>query len=572
MRFGLQVLAFAWGVWLASLSVAQAETPRPMQPLVWLGVKSFQRLEQRVTEIAQLLKIPGMAPVVLGVLNLQWGGFQGLDRQRPIAVVMPTLAPAENPPFVLVIPYSHEPTLRSTLQRLFPQSTAQSDRLLTLRGRFGQRVGRFDASAKVLLVAPTLTLLHGVEIELPGDVFAVPEVEESGPDVVLRVDAAAAKTRYPAEWNAWLAAMMQGGRHGRDRALAASKTVAEANFVTFAYDVLERRQFQMWHDLEQVEIRITFAPGGWDARLEARWQPQSATAAWVNLQRHTTALTPLFSQQRGVRMAVSLRQPDTWQHDMQTLLSLAQRVVESHLAEDRHLTSEQRTAYRTGIHTGFNVAAHMLAGSSVEVAAEIPSGQALAGHTLETNMTGWIGLQQSAEHLESLLNIASSFSTTVPAPIGLTRHVAHHHGTPLHRLSPVPGESAASLFIAAEESLLAWHVGPSPVALMQVLDRWRKHAQTPGFPRPKKNMLYLECPISFYFELLQHTQPEASRDELGTAAQWLRGVTPPMVLEVTPQPNAATLRWVLPPELLQGVADVLRPHIVQTLRQSLLGY
>jgi hypothetical protein len=572
VRFGLQVLVFAWVVWLASLSVVQAEAPRPMRPLVWLGVKNFQRLEQRVTETAQLMKIPGMAPVVLGVLNLQWGGFQGLDRQRPIAMVMPTLVPVENPPFVLVIPYSHEPTLRSTLQRLFPPSTAQSDRLI-LRGRFGQRVGRFDASAKVLLVAPTLTLLNGVEIDLPGDVFAAPEGEESGPDVVLRVEAAAAKTRYPAEWNAWLAALMQGGRQGRDRALAASKTVAETNFVLFAYDVLERRQFQMWHDLDQVEIRITFAPGGWDARLEMRWQPQSATAAWVNLQRHATTLTPLFSQQRGIRMAASLRQPDTWQHDMQMLLSLAQRVVESHLAEDRHLTSEQRTAYRTGIHTGFDVAAYMLAGSSVEIAAEIPSGQALARPALKTDMTGWIGLPQSAEHLESLLNIASSFATTVPAPIGLTRHVAHHHGTPLHRLSPVPGESSASLFLAAEESLLAWHVGPSPVALMQVLDRRRNPAQTPVFPRPqKKNMLHLECPISFCFELLQYAQPEASRDELGTAAQWLRGVTTPMLLELTPQPNAATLHWVLPQALLQGVADVFRQHIVQTLRQSLLGY
>ena len=235
----------------------------------------------------------------------------------------------------------------------------------------------------------------------------------------------------------------------------------------------------------------------------------------------------------------------------------------------------------------------MLAGSSVEIAAEIPSGQIVAdvvGHALESEITGWIGLQQSAAHLESLLNIVPSFSTGLqqsaahlesllniafstiaPAPIGLTRHVAHHHGTPLHRLSPVPGESAASLFLAAEESLLAWHVGPSPIALMQVLDRWRNHAQTPVFPHPKK-MLHLECPISFCFELLQHTQPETSRDALVAAAQWLRGVTTPMVLEVTPQPNATTLRWVLPQALLQGVADVFRQHIVQTLRQSLLGY
>jgi hypothetical protein len=271
-------------------------------------------------------------------------------------------------------------------------------------------------------------------------------------------------------------------------------------------------------------------------------------------------------------MAASLRQPEAWQHDMQTLLSLAQQVVESHLAENRHLTSEQRTAYRTGIHTGFDVAAHILAGSSVEIAAEILSGQAVAGHALKTDMTGWIGLQQSAEHLESLLNTVSSVSTIAPAPIGLTRHVAYHHGTPLHRLRPVPGESAASLFLAAEESLLAWHVGSSPVALMQVLDRRRTHAQTPVFPRPQKKILHLECPLSFCFELFQHTQPEASRDELVAAAQWLREVTTPMLLEVAPQPNAATLRWVLPQALLQGVADVFRQHIVQTLRQSLLGY
>ena len=76
VRFGLQVLVFAWGVWLASLSVVQAETPRPMRPLVWLGVESFQRLEQRVTETAQLMKIPGMAPVV----RPHAGGFVRRDR------------------------------------------------------------------------------------------------------------------------------------------------------------------------------------------------------------------------------------------------------------------------------------------------------------------------------------------------------------------------------------------------------------------------------------------------------------------------------------------------------------
>ncbi|MDH3602459.1 MAG: hypothetical protein OEU26_22825, partial [Candidatus Tectomicrobia bacterium] len=565
VRFALQVLAFAWVVWLASLSVVQAEAPPLTRPLVWLGVKSFQRLEQRVTETAQLMQIPAMAPVVLGVLNLQWSGFQGLDRQRPIVMVMPALVPVENPPLVLVLPYSHEPTLRSTLQRLFPQSTAQSDRL-TFRGGFGQRVGRFDASDKVLLVARTPALLHGVEIDLPGNVFAAPEGEESGPDVVLRVDTSAAQTRYPAEWNAWLAEMMQGVGQARDKALAASKTAAETDFVIFVYDVLERRQYQMLHDLDQVEIRITLAPGGWVASLETRWQAQSATAAWVNLQHHATALAPLFSQQQGIRMAASLRQSDAWQQDMQTLLSLAQRVVESHLEEDRHLTSEQRTAYRTAVHTGFDVAAHMLTGPSVEVVAEIQSEQARGA-----DITGWIGLPQSTKRLESLLNMVASVSSTAAEPVGLTRNVTHHHGTPLHRLSPATGETATqtptaapvSLFLAAEGSLLAWHVGPSPLRLVQVLDRRRNHTQTPVLARAKR--LHLEGPISFWFDLLQYIQPDASGGELGAAAQLLRGVTAPMRLEVTPQPNAATLRWVLPRPLLQGVAGVLRQHIVQTL-------
>jgi hypothetical protein len=365
---------------------------------------------------------------------------------------------------------------------------------------------------------------------------------------------------------------MQEVRQARDKARAESKTVAEADFVTFVYDVLQRCQYQMLNDLDQVESRITFAPGGWGVSVEMRWKPQSTTAAWVNLQLHDTALTPLFSQHRSIRMAVSLRQPDAWQHDWQTLLSLAQRMVESRLAEARHLTSEQRSEYRIGIDTSSDIVAHMLAGPSVEIAAEMQSGQ-----VLETPITGWIGLQQSAQHLESWLNRVASLSSTAAAPIGLTRNMAYHHGTPLHRLRLVPGEtvpqsaapSPVSLFLAAEGSLLAWHMGPTPVSLMQVLDRQRRHTQTPMLARAK--LLHLEGPISFWFDLLQHTQPEAPGDEGVAAAQLLREVTAPMLLEVTPQFNAATLRWVLPRALLQGVADVFKQRIVQTLRQSLLG-
>jgi hypothetical protein len=95
----------------------------------------------------------------------------------------------------------------------------------------------------------------------------------------------------------------------------------------------------------------------------------------------------------------------------------------------------------------------------------------------------------------------------------------------------------------------AWEVWLASLSVVQ--------AET---PRPIRPLVWLGVAL------------HQSRDERVAAAQWLREVTTPMLLEVALQPNAATLRWVLPQALLQGVVDVFRQHIVQTLRQSLLGY
>ena len=76
--------------------------PARARPVAWLALRSYQRLEQRLREISTMAKTPGLADMMLGMVQLQLAGLGGLDRQRPIGVVVPTVSVSDKPPLAVV--------------------------------------------------------------------------------------------------------------------------------------------------------------------------------------------------------------------------------------------------------------------------------------------------------------------------------------------------------------------------------------------------------------------------------------------------------------------------------------
>src|SRR5262245_39905354 len=73
---------------LTPMPAGAAETGKA-KPVAWLALHSYQRLEQRLREIATMAKAPGLADMLLGLVQLQLAGLAGLDRQRPLGLVVP---------------------------------------------------------------------------------------------------------------------------------------------------------------------------------------------------------------------------------------------------------------------------------------------------------------------------------------------------------------------------------------------------------------------------------------------------------------------------------------------------
>src|SRR5215471_8665114 len=111
-----------------------ATEPGQEKPVAWLALRSYQRLEQRLREIATMAKAPGLADMLLGLAQLQLAGLGGLDRQRPIGLVVPTVSLADKPPVVVVLPYTDRDAMLQTLRSLYPQSIVENNEKLSRRG------------------------------------------------------------------------------------------------------------------------------------------------------------------------------------------------------------------------------------------------------------------------------------------------------------------------------------------------------------------------------------------------------------------------------------------------------
>ena len=182
-----------------------AETGKA-RPVVWLALRSYQRLEQRLREISTMAKTPGLADMLLGMVQLQLAGLGGLDRQRPIGVVVPAVSLSDKPPLAVVVPYTERDAMLQTLRSFFPQTIIENGEKLSLQGGPIPAFGRVDASASVLVVSTAPAATEGFDVTLPADLFGT---QESGPDVVLRVDVDAVKQQLDVAWQDMLAGMEQ---------------------------------------------------------------------------------------------------------------------------------------------------------------------------------------------------------------------------------------------------------------------------------------------------------------------------------------------------------------------------
>src|SRR5713101_7622833 len=97
------------------------------KPVAWLALRSYQRLEQRLREISTMAKTPGLADMLLGLVQLQLAGLGGLDRQRPIGLVVPTVSLSDKPPVAVVLPYTDRDAILQTLRGVFPQSIVEDN-------------------------------------------------------------------------------------------------------------------------------------------------------------------------------------------------------------------------------------------------------------------------------------------------------------------------------------------------------------------------------------------------------------------------------------------------------------
>ena len=134
------------------------------KPVAWLALRSYQRLEQRLREISTMAKTPGLADMMLGMVQLQLAGLGGLDRQRPLGVVVPTVNVSDKPPLAVVLPYTDRDAMLQTLRSFFPQTIVENGEKLSLQGGPVPAFGKVDTQASVLVVSTAPEVVQGFEI------------------------------------------------------------------------------------------------------------------------------------------------------------------------------------------------------------------------------------------------------------------------------------------------------------------------------------------------------------------------------------------------------------------------
>ena len=533
------------------------------RPVAWLALRSYQRLEQRLREISTMAKTPGLADMMLGMVQLQLAGLGGLDRQRPIGVVVPTASMSGKPPLAVVIPYTERDAVLQTLRSFFPQTIVENGEKLSLQGGPMPAFGRVDTQASVLIVSTTPEAVQGFDSTLPADLFGT---QEGGPDVVLRVDIEAVQQQLDVAWKNMLASMEQLWQAALQKAAekqGLSSTDKEAMTASVALAQKGMRQFL--NDLLLGESRLTFAPTGWVLDLETRMRPASASAAFVNAQAgHMSRTAQFFTPGALLRFVENLRMTETLRQEMLALLPASRQMLEAKLAAMPALSQEQRDAGMQAITTYLKLAEQWYAQKEIELAVEVRMQESTG-----PEVTGWGPFPASASAVQMLLDVVEKLPVLGATPMQVTRNAVPYRDTALHRLELPPSgppELPHTAFLAAQGDLLAFHLGDSPVPLQGLLDRVRTAASQA--PTKTDALVHLEL---FLAPLLQLSQSKGQMGGQDAVTQALieklqQGPNEPLVMDLLTRQDAATLRYAFPGALVQSVAEVMGQQITQQLR------
>ena len=533
------------------------------RPVAWLALRSYQRLEQRLREISTMAKTPGLADMMLGMVQLQLAGLGGLDRQRPIGVVVPTASMSGKPPLAVVVPYTERDAMLQTLRSFFPQTIVENGEELSLQGGPMPAFGRVDTQASVLIVSTTPEAVQGFDSTLPADLFGT---QEGGPDVVLRVDIEAVQQQLDVAWKNMLASMEQLWQAALQKAAekqGLSSTDKEAMTASVALAQKGMRQFL--NDLLLGESRLTFAPTGWLLDLETRMRPASASAAFVNAQAgHMSRTAQFFTPGALLRFVENLRMTETLRQEMLALLPASRQMLEAKLAAMPALSQEQRDAGMQAITTYLKLAEQWYAQKEIGLAVEVRMQESTG-----PEVTGWGPFPASTSAVTMLLDVVEKLPLLGATPMQVTRNAVPYRDTALHRLALPPSgppELPHTAFLAAQGDMLTFHLGNSPVPLQGLLDRVRTAASQA--PTKTDALVHLELFLAPLLQLSKNKGQMGGQDPVTQALieKLQQGPNEPMVMDLLTRQDAATLRYAFPGALVQSVAEVMGQQITQQLR------
>jgi len=533
------------------------------RPVAWLALRSYQRLEQRLREISTMAKTPGLADMMLGMVQLQLAGLGGLDRQRPIGVVVPTVNVSDKPPLAVVVPYTERDAMLQTLRSFFPQTIVENGERLSLQGGPMPAFGQVDAQASVLIVSTVPEAVQGFDVTLPADLFGT---QEGGPDVVLRVDVDAVQQQLDVAWKSLLAGMEQFWQAALQKAAekqGLSSTDKEAMTASLALTQKGMRQFL--DDLLLGESRLTFAPTGWVFDLETRMRSASASAAFINAQAgHMSRAAQFFTPGALLRVVENLRMTDTLRQEMLALLPASRQMLEAKLVAMPALSQGQRDAGMQAIATYLKLAEQWYAQKEIELAVEVRIQESTG-----PEVTGWGPFPGSASAVQMLLDVVEKIPVLGATPMQVTRNAVPYRDTALHRLELPPNGSPElphTAFLAAQGDLLAFHLGSSPVPLQGLLDRVR----TASSPAPTRTdaLVHLELFLAPLLQLSKSKGQMGGQDPMTQALieKLQQGPNEPVLMDLLTRQDAATLRYTFPGALVQSVAEVMGQQITQQLR------
>src|SRR5262245_39666821 len=421
------------------------------RPVAWLALRSYQRLEQRLREISTMAKTPGLADMMLGMVQLQLAGLGGLDRQRPISVVVPTVSMSDRPPLAVVVPYTERDAMLQTLRSFFPQTIVEDGEKLSLQGGPMPAFGQVDAQASTLIISTVPEAVQGFDVTLPTDLFGT---QEGGPDVVLRIDFDVVKQQLDVAWKSLLASMEQLWQAALQKAAekqGLSSTDKEA--MTASLALTQKGLHQFLDDLLLGESRLTFAPTGWVFDLETRMRPASPSAAFINAQAgHMSRAGQFFTPGALLRFVENLRMTDTLRQQMLALLPASRQTLEAKLAAMPALSQEQREAGMQAIAIYVKLAEQWYAQKEIELAVEVRMQESTGPEA-----TGWTSFPASASALPMLLDVVEKLPVLGTTPMQVTRNAVPYQDTALHRLTLPPSGSPDlphTAFLAAQRDML----------------------------------------------------------------------------------------------------------------------